>query len=234
MKKLIIPGVVIVSGIAWGYSALGSDVFKTGHPLLATSGPVELMDSDFSTEALPDGWAHRTFFRIKPTDYQMVEEDGRRALACTTDNSGSILARETSIQLADLPTLSWNWKISKPIESAMDEDTEDGDDHPARLFLRFENESGETKTTEIIWSNKKYTPGDYKIIGNFHHLVANGLNSNVGQWHPQSVDLRELYTQIGGTGAPALTVLGFFCDSDNTGVQSEAFFSDVTLSASAS
>ena len=83
---------------------------------------------------------------------------------------------------------------------------------------------------EIIWSNKKYAPGDYKIIGDFHHYVANGLNENIGKWHSQTVDLRQIYSDIGGTGTPTLQVLGFFCDSDNTGAQSEGFFRDVRLS----
>jgi len=221
----------MVLGIAWGYSVYSKDVFKTGNPLLASSDRVELIATDFSTDELPDGWVHRTFLGTKPTDYKLIEDDGRRALSCTTENSGSILARETSIQLSKLPILSWNWKITQPIESTIDEDTEDGDDHPARFYLRFENESGENKSAEIIWSNQKYTPGDYKIIGKFHHLVANGLNSNIGEWHSQIVDLRELYTKIGGTGEPVLTVLGFFCDSDNTGTQSAALFSDITMSS---
>lgn len=230
MKWLMIFSAVIVSGIVWGYSVYRTDVFNTGNPLLASSGPVELIDVDFSTDILPDGWVHRTFFRTKPTDYQLVEEDGRRALSCTTKHSGSILARETSIRLTDLPILSWSWKITKPIESTIDEATEEGDDHPARFFLRFNNESGQTKAAEIIWSNQKYAPGEYKIIGDFYHFVANGLNSNVGKWHSQSIDLSELYKDVGGTGEPVLTVLGFFCDSDNTGAESVALFSDVTLS----
>ena len=232
LKRLIILSAIIVSGLAWGYSIFRTDVFKTGTPLRASGGPVEMIAADFSTDELPDGWVHRTFLGTKPTDYKLIEDDGRRTLSCTTENSGSILARETSIQLSELPILSWDWKITQPIESTINEDTEDGDDHPARFYLRFENESGEKKSAEIIWSNRKYAPGDYKIIGDFHHLIANGLNSNIGEWHSQKVDLRELYAKIGGTGEPVLTVLGFFCDSDNTGTESAALFSDITMSAS--
>ena len=230
MKWLVISGALILVIVAWGYSTFRSDVFETGAPLLASNGPVALLNENMSMDALPDGWAHRTFFRVTPTDYKMVEEDGRRALRCTTENSGSILARETLIHVADLPYLSWNWKVTKPIESPIDEDTEEGDDHPARFFLRFENETGERTHTEIIWSNQKYVAGDFKIIGDFHHLVANGLNTNIGSWHSHTLNLDELYKDIGGAGKPVLRVLGFFCDSDNTGAESEAFFSDVTLS----
>jgi hypothetical protein len=159
------------------------------------------------------------------------EEEGARVLRCTTNNSASILARDTKISVDGLPILSWRWKVTQPIESDVDEATENGDDHPLRLFLRFSNEEGEIRGTEIIWSNKKYTPGDYKIIGSFYHYVANGLNENTQQWHNQTVDLRQLYRDIGGTGAATLETLGFFCDSDNTGARSDGFFSDLVLSA---
>ena len=231
MKWLVISGALILAIAAWGYNSFRSDVFNTGAALQSSNGPVALLDENLSMDGLPDGWAHRTFFKVTPTDYKMVEEDGRHALRCTTINSGSILARETLIQVADLPFLSWNWKVTNPIESPIDEDTEEGDDHPARFFLRFENEAGDTTHTEIIWSNKKYVPGDFKIIGDFHHLVANGLNINVGSWHSQTINLGELYKDIGGAGKPILRVIGFFCDSDNTGAESTAFFSDVTLSS---
>lgn len=230
MKWLVISGALILVIAAWAYSVFRSDAFDTGAPLQVSSGPVALLSEELSADALPEGWAHRTFFRVTPTEYEMVDEDGRRALQCSTSNSGSILARETLIQVADLPFLSWKWKVTKPIDSELDEDTRDGDDHPARFFLRFENEAGERTHTEIIWSNQKYGLGDFKMIGDFHHYVANGLNANVGRWHSQTINLAELYKDIGGAGKPVLTVLGFFCDSDNTGVESLAFFSDVTLS----
>lgn len=231
MKKWLLISVAIIVAIsAWGYKTFRGDVFNTGSPLQVSDSPIALLPENLSNDVLPAGWAHRTFFRITPADYGMVKEDERRALQCTTNNSGSILARDTLIPVAEFPILSWDWKITKPIDISIDEDTRDGDDHPARFFLRFENEAGESTHTEIIWSNKKYAPGDFKIIGDFYHLVANGLNVNVGTWHSQTVDLGKLYKDIGGTGKPVLKVLGFFCDSDNSAAESMAFFSDVTLS----
>ncbi len=231
MKWLLICGLLVLAVAAVGYRALQSDVFDTGSPLRVGEGPLVLLDETLSIDELPQGWAHRSFFRITPTDYKMVEEDNRQALQCTSNSSGSILAREMDVPVETLPVLSWNWKITHPINSEVDEDTKEGDDHPARFFLRFENEAREKIHTEIIWSNQKYLPGEYKIIGDFYHLVANGLDVNVGSWHSESIHLGKLYKDIGGTGIPTLKVLGFFCDSDNAGGQSKAFFNDVTLSA---
>ncbi|MEP2639993.1 DUF3047 domain-containing protein [Roseobacter sp.] len=230
-KLLKLAGSIVVlgAGVA-GYQTLRPPFWETGAPLVGTSGPVALLD-DLQTNALGNGWKERRFFRVTPTQYQTTEDGGARMLRCTTNNSASILARDTDIALSDLPILSWTWKVTEPIETALDESTEAGDDHPLRFFLRFVNETGETWGSEIIWSNTKYAAGDYKIIGSFYHLVANDRDAAVDVWHDQTVDLRTLFRDIGGTGTPRLDVLGFFCDSDNTGARSDGFFKDITLSA---
>uniref|UniRef100_A0A2A4YQV6 DUF3047 domain-containing protein n=1 Tax=OCS116 cluster bacterium TaxID=2030921 RepID=A0A2A4YQV6_9PROT len=240
-KKIFIIVIIVAGLIGAGYAAYGwwrGNPFDTGAPLLASAaqdGRIELIDGELDVENLPQGWVHRTFFNVTATDYKLVTIDDRAALHCATDNSGSILARDVDILLSDFGLLKWQWKIEKPLNSPLDEDSEDseeGDDHPARFFVAFKNTDGARKMAEIIWSNQKYKAGDYKIINGFHHLVANGLDENVGKWHEQIVDLAALYKRIGGTGTnPSLGLLGFFCDSDNTGGSTSAYFSDVRLEA---
>ena len=231
MKKSVAAiGIVVVIGVAyWAYTATRAPFWDTDMPLVASLGAVDFL-GDLNTDTLGAGWKERTFFRVTPANYEITQEDGAAALRCSTDNSASILARDTDIALADLPILTWSWKVVQPIDSNVDEDTKEGDDHPMRFYLRFINETGDTKSAEIIWSNKKYAPGDFKIIGTFPHLVANGLDKNVGTWHDQTVDLRQLYSDIGGAGTARLDVLGFFCDSDNTGAKSDGYFRNITLS----
>ncbi|MEP5730524.1 MAG: DUF3047 domain-containing protein [Sulfitobacter sp.] len=229
MKRTVLA-LLLVGTAAGAYWITRPAFFDTGAPLVASSGPVKLLD-DLNTEALTEGWGHRTFFRVTPAEYRMLNENGKDVLQCGTDNSASILARDTRIALADLPILSWRWKVTQPISSNIDEATKEGDDHPVRFFLQFSDDTGENRSMEIIWSNKKFAPGEYKIIGSFLHYVANGLDENTQKWHEHSVDLRQLYKDIGGTGIGTLETLGFFCDSDNTGAYSEGYFSDIQLSA---
>lgn len=230
MKRIFPFLAVVLLGSAGVYWTSRPSLYDSGTPLLSSGEPIDVL-AELNTTTLPDGWFHRTFFLIPPTDYHMTQEKGKPVLRCTTQNSASILARDTKISVAAFSILSWRWKVTQPIESDADEGTEDGDDHPVRLYLRFSNEVDELRETEIIWSNNKYAPGDYKIIGSFYHLVANGLNENTQQWHNQIVDLNQLYKDIGGTGEATLETIGFFCDSDNTGTQSDGLFGDVILSA---
>ena len=229
MKKfLFLCAVAILAVGGWWVSR--SSGFDTDSPLVENGSPIALLEG-LDTDNLPSGWVHRKFLTVKAADYELIQEDGTSTLRCSTSNSASIFARDTQISVDAMPMLSWQWKVTQPIESDVDEATKEGDDHPARFFLVFSNDTGARKAMEIIWSNKKYAPGDYKIIGEFFHYVANGLDENVGAWHSQTVDLRQIYADIGGTGQATLQTLGFFCDSDNTGSKSEAIFRHVVLSA---
>ena len=228
MKKIL--GAVLIAAFAGGvWWMMRPSAFDTGNPLTSDGTAIDLL-AGLDPNDLPQGWVHRKFLTVTAADYQMVQDDGETALRCITNNTASILGREMQVSVAALPTLTWDWKITQPIVSDIDEATKEGDDHPARLFLVFVNDSDDRKAMEIIWSNRKYAPGDYKIIGDFHHYVANGLTENTGTWHSETVDLQQIYADIGGTGTPTLRVLGFFCDSDNTGAQSDAVFKNVRLS----
>jgi len=207
----------------------------------AESNPIVVEDGAQSVTILPWdtlgdymdpnlGWVHRQFWAIEPMRVSYGEKNGKNALKCETNSSASILSRTTDIEMGDYPVLAWDWLIDYPISSTVDEATEQGDDHPARLILKMEDREGGEYTFEIIWSNQKYEPGDYKYIGDFAHYVANGLDENTRVWQHQEVNLMEIYREVfGRDDFPILKSIGIFCDSDNTGARSIAYFSDVEL-----
>ena len=183
--------------------------------------------SPFDPQSLTNGWSHRTFWFVPKMELSSVEKMGEIALRCETNAGGSLLTRDVDISVLEYATLSWQWFVETPIVSDLDEASKEGDDHPARLFLKFDDDTA----TEIIWSNGQFAAGDAKVIGEFYHLVANGGGAAVGKWQDQSVDLGTLYKDAGGVGQnPRLTTLGIFCDTDNGGGTSVAYFGDVVLS----
>ena len=91
-----------------------------------------------------------------------------------------MLFRQVDIDLAAYPMLAWRWFIELPIHSPLDECTREGDDHPARLLLRFITDRGEKRAMEVIWGNR-LKPGDYKYIGGFPHFVADAGDDRVGR-----------------------------------------------------
>jgi len=77
-------------------------------------------------------------------------KDGVSSMRFETHDSGSMPFRHVDIDLAAYPMLAWRWYIELPIRSPLDERTREGDDHPARLFLRFATDHGEKRAMEVI------------------------------------------------------------------------------------
>lgn len=178
------------------------------------------------------GWVHRQFWMVQPMRLAFGPYKGKEAMRCETNSTASILSRTTDIEVGDYPTLAWDWLVEIPISSPIDEATEEGDDHPARLLLKMEDREGGEYAFEIIWSNRKFQPGDYKYIGDFAHYVANGLNENTGIWQHQEVNLMQIYRDVTKRDDyPLLKSIGLFCDSDNTGSRSVAYITDVEMLA---
>ncbi len=178
----------------------------------------------------PAGWHHRTFWTRGPMAIAFTEKAGVPALRLATHGTASMLFRHVDVDLAAYPTLTWRWLVEQPIDSDIDERTRAGDDHPARLFLSFHTEAGETRNMEIVWGNRLLHRGDYKYIGGFPHYVANGGTENVGRWQRESVDLAAIYRTIWPDAAPThLYEVALFCDSDETGGTTVSYFADVAL-----
>jgi hypothetical protein len=224
-----------LAGVGWGaYSYFHPS--PESNPIVAEPGADHVVVlpwqtvGDFSAPAL--GWVHRQFWMVQPMQLSYGPYKGKQALKCETNSTASILSRTTDIEVGDYPILAWDWLVAVPVSSTLDEATPEGDDHPARLLLKMADREGGTYAFEIIWSNRKYQPGDYKYIGNFAHYVANGHDENTGIWQHQEVNLMDIYrTVFGRDDYPILKSIGVFCDTDNTGARSIAYFSDVEMRA---
>jgi hypothetical protein len=156
-------------------------------------------------------------------------KDGVPSMRFETHDSASMLFRHVDIDLAAYPMLAWRWYIELPISSPLDERTREGDDHPARLFLRFATDRGEKHAMEVIWGNR-LKPGDYKYIGGFPHFVADAGEERTGRWLDEKIDLGHIYAEIWEDAAPAhLVDIAIFCDSDDTHTASISYFDYVRL-----
>ena len=209
--------------------------------VLVPDGSASFALMDFSQplplDPVPAGWYHRKFFRTSPMDISLVKKDGRASIRLATHGSGSMLYRYVDVDLDSYPTLGWDWFIEQPITSDADEMTIAGDDHPARIYMQFLSAGGEAHSMEIIWGNRKLRSGDWKYLTfsgkPFPHYVANGGNDNIGRWHHQRVELGKLYREQWGEPRGArLVEIALFSDTDQTGAQSIAYFSDIRIGKS--
>ena len=236
MRTTTIVGILaIVAAIAFGINRSRESALKQrGEPLLAVAGARQIALIDPATPIQFDppgaGWFHHTFVLRRPMEVSQMEMIGKPALRCATDAGGSIFGRYTDIAIRELPMLHWSWLVERPIRSPLDERTMAGDDHAARLFLRFTDADDRDHAAEIIWSNRYFQPGDYKIILGFPHLIAQSGEQELGRWVSEEVDLRELFKTVSGREDDGrLTLMALFCDSDETLTSSIAYFGKIEL-----
>jgi Protein of unknown function (DUF3047) len=207
------------------------------NPVIAGNGPsVTLMDFATPPTVTPItlGWWHIGFLTKPKMNITFPEKDGVKSLRCETAASGSIFGRHTDIDLAQYPNLVWDWQIEKPVISTVPETEWAGDDHPARFLIHVLDSEKSEHYFEIIWSNGAFKPGQWKIIGSFHHYVANGgdakTGENTGKWFNEKVNLLDLYhTATGRSDGARLINIAVFCDTDDTKTQSVAYFGKVEL-----
>lgn len=226
LTRLAIAGVLLL-GLAGLLAMLRATSQGPVNPVTGGAA-AETVVMDFATTfdpaAPPAGWVHRTFWTRPAMLVSFANKEGVPALRCETKAGGSIFGRWTDIALTGAATLKWRWLVEKPIAAASDEATKAGDDHPVRLFLAFADATGAAHHAEIIWSNRSFKRGDWKIIDGFVHYVADGGDSNVGQWREQSADLLAIYRKASGrSDTPRLKQVAIFCDSDDTGTSSIAY-----------
>ncbi len=170
-------------------------------------------------------------------DISFVKKDGHSAIRLSTHDSASMLFRWVDVPIEKYPIRSWNWFIEQTVDSEEDERTVSGDDHPARLYLTFKTASGDDHSMEIIWGNRVLRRGDWKHLKffglfSFPHFVANGGDVNAGRWHSERVDLSELFAALwGDPKGVRLVEVALFCDTDETGKSSIAYFSDIRMEA---
>jgi hypothetical protein len=171
VRHILIGSVALVIAgglIGWHFWGDRGEVLKPdGGPVVT----VMEFGRSFLLDPLPSGWRHRTFWTRSPMTMSFAVKDGVPSMRFETHDSASMLFRSVDIELAAYPMLAWRWYIELPIRSSTDERTREGDDHPARLFLRFLTDRGEKRAMEVIWGNR-LKPGDYKYIGGFPHFVA--------------------------------------------------------------
>ncbi len=227
------------------FVAAGCGPFRSNprnHPLVSNDA-ASLAVMDFSVpialDPVADGWHHRTFSGVEPMAITHVEKDGRSAIRLATSNSASMLFRFVDIPIEDYPWLRWEWFIEQGIRAEKDERTPSGDDHPARLYLKFVDSEGGDHAMEIIWGNQRLEAGEWLHLGfllgliEFPHFVANGGDENEGRWQIEEVDLRKIYRELWGDPSGArLVEVALFSDTDQTGAASIAYFSEIRVERS--
>ena len=221
----------------------------------APHGPSLIIDT-FSNgpdaSGLPKGWKPLHFRKIaRHTQYTVEQEGENKFLKAVSQSSASGIYKELDLDLKAYPILSWRWRVENIIQKG-DEQSKEGDDYSARLYVTFQYEPDQAS----LWEKTKYETyrllyGEYPPAGSLNYIWANKLakgaaidspytekskmvavesgSDGLGQWRSEQQDVFEDYKRLFGQEPPPLVAIAVMTDTDNTGESATAYYDDIVF-----
>lgn len=199
---------------------------------------------------LPDGWRRWTLSKLKkPTDYKLVDYNGRTVVKARANASASGLVHKLSLDPREFPLLVWQWKTTGLIKTA-DNRTKHLEDSPVRVVVTFDGDKDTlplgdrlfadnvrllTKqempyaTLMYIWENRAPVNA---VLPNLHTsrikmIVAESGTGKVGQWQDIARNVYNDYRRAFGEEPGRITSVAVMTDTDNTGESVLAYYGDI-------
>jgi Protein of unknown function (DUF3047) len=205
-----------------------------------------------SDDKLPDGWRRWTLSKFKkPTQYKLVDYNGRTVVKAHADASASGLVHRLNIDPREFPLLSWQWKTTDLIKTA-DNCTKHLEDSPVRVVVTFEGDLDKLHlddrlffdnirvltgqqlpyaTLMYIWENR--VPVN-TILPNLHTtrikmIVAESGREKVGLWQDKLRNVYDDFRRAFGEEPGRISSIAVMTDTDNTGENVHAYYGDIVF-----
>jgi hypothetical protein len=203
---------------------------------------------------LPAEFRHFVFeSKLRPTEYDLVEQAGRTVLRARAQGSASGITRELRIDPRRHPVLAWSWKVLRALQRS-DLATRAGDDFPARLYVTFDVDIESLSAAErmrigaarmlygadvpvaalcYVWDTKA-APGTFApsaYTDRVRMIVVDSGTRNLGRWLRYERNVLDDFRKAFGSEAPAIRATIVSTDTDNTGETAETYYGDVEFRA---
>jgi hypothetical protein len=177
-------------------------------------------------------WEERSF--SGNSRYEIVNLGGTRVLKGSTDSAASILYKKDTIDLTKTPTISWSWKING-IYNDVDEQTRQGDDFPARLYVVVQTGllPWETLAINYVWSSSQElgTSWTSPFTEKSKMLAVQSGRSNAGKWVNQSRNIVADFKELFGEEVEEIDGYAVMIDGDNANKKGTAWFAEINFQA---
>jgi Protein of unknown function (DUF3047) len=196
-------------------------------------------------------WKQVTIPLKRKTDYRIVKHQGRSAVRASAMSSASGIEAKLSVDLSQKSNIAFSWYADALIVGA-DNTERHTEDSPLRIVLSFEGDKDTLSakdqrfhdraklitgrelpyaTLMYIWENRK--PIDSVIIN--HHtstirkmVIASG-DKDLKKWKSFKRNITDDYLKAFGKKPGRLVGIALMSDTDNTGTDVTAYYSDITL-----
>jgi hypothetical protein len=181
------------------------------------------------------GWRLVSYFAVPPTQYS---RSGKGIIKAESLGSRASLFKEVGEKERNFSVLSWKWKISSVVRSAI-ETRKDRFDAAARVMVVFGRESGfrgfggepSGFRIEYIWAARlpKGHVFDHPGEKNCKVFVLESGEAKAGQWVYEERNLHKDYKTAFGTEQIGLLAMGIQTDTDHSNERVTAYYSEPIL-----
>lgn len=169
----------------------------------------------------------------KPTQYEVVTDNGRPVLHAVSRSANAGLLREVFRPAPAEAQLRWRWKVRAALAGNTRERERAGDDYAARVFVVFETSVNPLRTRAInyVWAATEKIGAAFaspytKSVG---LVVLRSGDLESGQWCLESRDVLADYRAFFGEPPSRISAVAVLSDTDNTKAEADAWFADLIL-----
>jgi hypothetical protein len=182
------------------------------------------------------GWWMVSYFAVPPTQYSRV---GKGVIKAESLGSRSSLFKEVGEKEKNLSILSWGWKVSNVVRSAI-ETKKDRFDAAARVMIVFGKEKGFSMVKggeplglkiEYIWASRLPRGHVFEHPGekNCKIFVLESGDSKAGQWVYEKRNIHKDFKTAFGTDSPGILAIGIQTDTDHSNERVTTYYSEPIL-----
>jgi hypothetical protein len=182
------------------------------------------------------GWWMVSYFAVPATQYSRV---GKGIIKAESLGSRSSFFKEVGEKEKNLSILSWGWKVSNVVRSAI-ETKKDRFDAAARVMIVFGKEKGFSMVKggeplglkiEYIWASRLPRGHVFEHPGekNCKIFVLESGNSKAGQWVYEKRNIHKDFKTAFGTDSPGILAIGIQTDTDHSNERVTTYYSEPIL-----
>jgi hypothetical protein len=182
------------------------------------------------------GWKMVSYFAVPPTQYSRA---GKGIIKAESLGGRSSLFKEVKEKEGNHPILSWGWKISNVVHSAI-ETRKDRFDAAARVMVLFGKEKSYTVfgrgepvglKIEYIWATRlpKSHVFDHPGEKDCKIFVLESGEGKVGQWVYFERNVHKDFKKAFGQDPPGVLAIGIQTDTDHSNEQVTAYYAEPIL-----
>jgi hypothetical protein len=188
--------------------------------------------SRLPADGVPRGWQLKEF--AGKATVELVRSDGRLAVRLRSDRASFALHRDVVVDLAELPYLTWSWKVTQ-LPAAGDVRDIARDDQAAQVYVVFPRWPSPRTASDVlgyVWDSR--APAGTRLTHpkapNVRIIVVESGRGKLDSWQRYQRNVAEDYAAAFGRPAPRVGKVALMVDSNDTRGEAEALMGELIFS----